>query len=38
MPKETVCDQWLLEFWSDSTLCASCNNDFMKEIVNLIEN
>ena len=38
MPKENVCDQWLLEFWSDSTLGASCSNDFMKEIVNLIEN
>ena len=38
MPKENVCDQCFLQFWSDSTLCALCCNDFMKEIVNLIDN
>ena len=38
VPEENSCEQSFLEFQPHSTQCALCNNDFMKEILRLVEN
>ena len=38
VPEENSCEQCFLEFQPHSTQCALCNNDFMKEILRLVEN